>query len=268
MSAQQRLNLWGQQTFASNYTKGGITSYMFSPGGRRPGGIFGGAKEGGYRHIRRLEKMRDSGRYNTKAIQGVIDRVNAPKAGGTPAKPWKELSKVGKVGRVGSKMMKAAFSMPGGVIIGGAMGAYMTEGDATDKATGAVAFGIGSTIGWHVGSKAGVWAGAAAGAAIGSVVPVVGTAVGGLIGGAIGYLGGGFGGAYLGEQATFGIKSTMDKKVDIARKQKYASGWYGDQSAFNTQKAATMRQYSLQAMNQGMMSARSGLGHEGVMVHQ
>ena len=260
MNMGQKFNVMGQQMFAGNYAKGGMASYMFSPGGRRPGGLFfGGAAEGGSRHIARLEKMRGSGLYNEKSIDKALEKAKNVHSGGGPKKAWGELGKVGKVGRVGSKAMGVVGNVPAMALISGvAMGA-MTEGSAGDKATAGVAGAV-SMVGWEVGSKAGM----AAGAAIGSVVPVVGTAIGAVAG----YIVSGLAGAWASEEGVHGIKGMMDKRVDLARKQKRASGWYGDTSAFDTQKAATMRQMSLQAMNSGMMSARSGLGHEGVMVHQ
>lgn len=259
MSMGQKFNIKGQQMFAGNYARGGMASYMFSPGGRRPGGLFfGGTSAGSDRHIARLERMKGSGLYNEdkidKAIQGAKNVHHS-----APKKAWGELGKIGKVGRVGSKAMGVMGNVPAMALISGvAMGA-MTEGSAGDKATAGVAGAV-SMVGWEVGSKAGM----VAGAAIGSVVPVVGTAIGAVAG----YIAGGLAGAWASEEGVHGIKGMMDKRVDLARKQKRASGWYGDTSAFDTQKAATMRQMSLQAMNSGMMSARSGLGHEGVMVHK
>lgn len=250
----EKFRTWGQQTFAGNYSRGGIASYMFSPGGRRPGGLFGETKAGSSSHIRKLERMRESGRYDKGKIDKALERATA--AGNKAKTPWKDLGGMSKAGRVGGMMLKAGPM----ALITGVASAAMTQGSAGDKLTAGLAMGIGTTVGWEVGSKAGM----AAGAAIGSVVPVVGTAIGAVAG----YIIGGLSGAYAGEQGIHGIKGMMDKRVELARKQKYASGWYGDMSAFNTQKAATMRQYSLQAMNQGMMSARSGLGHEGVMVHK
>jgi hypothetical protein len=254
----EKFNLLGQQTFANNYAKGGMSSYMFSPGGRRPGGLFfGSAKEGGFRHLRRLEKMKRSGLYNPQKIQGIIDSYSAKTIGRSANTEPGIFNKIGN--SVGGKAFKAASSTPGMMLISGVASAVTTEGSAGDKFTAGTASAA-SIIGWEAGSKVGL----AAGAAIGSVVPVVGTAIGAVAG----YLIGGISGAFAAEEGVHGVKGYMDKNVDAARRQKYASGWYGDTSAFNTQKASTMRQMSLQMMNSGMMSARSGLGHEGLQLHQ
>lgn len=256
LTAGQEFNRWGQQQFANNFSKGGITSFMFAPKGRRAGGLFGGGtRQGSAEHHRRLLDMEQAGIDTTKAQKGLEK---------TAKKKWGELGKLGKVGRVGGSLMKTG---PMAAIMGGVTAAT-TEGSAVDKAAAGVAMGLGSTVGWEVGSKAGAWAGAATGAAIGTaLLPGIGTAIGGLIGGVAGYVGGGLLGAYGGEEIVNAGKNWMDKSVSYGQRQKYASGWKGDTSAYNTQKASTMRQMSMQAMNQGMMSSRSGLGHEGVMVH-
>jgi hypothetical protein len=46
------------------------------------------------------------------------------------------------------------------------------------------------------------------------------------------------------------------------------NGWAGQTQVFNTQKAATMRQRSLEAMNRGMMNARSAMGREASFMHR
>lgn len=255
LSMGEKFRRFGQAQFASSYARGGMAAYMFSPGGRRPGGLFfGGTTEGSTRHLSRLQKMKASGMYDDARIDKAIKSAEAHNL--KTKKSWGELSKLGKTGRVAGALTKTGPM----AVITGAVAAGVTEGSAGDKATAGLAMGVGATVGWEVGSKAGM----AAGAAVGSVVPVVGTA----IGAAAGYIIGGLAGAYVGEEGIHGIRNTMDANVKMVRKQREHRGWYGDTSAFDTQRAATMRQASLQMMNQGMMSARSALGHEGVMIHR
>jgi len=61
--------------------------------------------------------------------------------------------------------------------------------------------------------------------------------------------------------------SVTNKMVDAERaKRKY--GWGAHTAPFQTERAHTMRQQSLQLMNRGQMSARSMMGQEAVFVHK
>jgi len=139
-----------------------------------------------------------------------------------------------------------------------ALPAFTTPGGIPEKAK-AVGGGLAGVAGWELGSKAGM----ALGAAMGSVVPGLGTA----IGAAVGYIGGGILGAVGAEQAFNALADIPDNMVKSVR-DKRKLNWVGDQTAFMTQSAHTMRQQSLQAMNRGMTTARSMLGREGAMIHQ
>lgn len=137
-----------------------------------------------------------------------------------------------------------------GRLAGPAMGVAMIgmpwfgEGTIKEKARGSAAGAF---------SFAGMYAGAA-----------VGTAAFGPFGGIIGGIIGGI----AGPEALHEMWDKADFIAARGRRMRTQQGWYGDTAAFDTQKAVTMRQASLQMMNQGNMSARSGLGHEGVMIHK
>lgn len=228
------LMTWGRGMFARNFAEGGFASRVFSPGGVRP---WGRARAGGTRYRQNLMAMKAASPRHTKKIDKLLAAEPKRAAG----------SILGGVGRVG--LAGAFLAMP----------AIMTEGTAGDRATAMVAGAVGWG-GWEIGSKAGM----AAGASIGSVVPVLGTAIGAVAG----YLAGGFAGSIGAEKLVYGVKGEMDRIAAEGKRRRTFTGWYGDTAAFDTQKAATMRQMSLQMMNQGMMTARSGLGHEGVMMHR
>ena len=87
------------------------------------------------------------------------------------------------------------------------------------------------------------------------------------VGGGLGKLAMGFTGMaaleFAAEEAIGAWQGGVEKERDLRK-----LNWVGNTDAFNTQRAHTMRQTSLQAMNSGMMSARSMLGREGVMLHQ
>jgi len=98
---------------------------------------------------------------------------------------------------------------------------------------------------------------------ISAAVAEVGFAVGSLIGGPLGSIVGGIGMGALAD-ATF---SQADKIVDTERKRR-SLDWGAHTAPFQTARAHTMRQQSLQLMNRGQMSARSLLGQEAVYVHK
>jgi hypothetical protein len=242
-SSNSGLANWGRGQFANNFAQGGITSYMFSPGGQRP---WGKTERGSTSYMRRLEAM-------SRATPQYADKINQ------------------------SKNFKQKYGPPKGNILGAAGSiaaigfiaapAFTTKGSAADRMTG-VAAGVGIIHGWGVGSEIGKAIGTRAGAAIGSIVGPIGTAIGAGLGRLVGYFGGGFLGSYIGEEGVHKTRGILDDVAAIGKRRRSWQGWYGDTAAFDTQKAVTMRQTSLQLMNQGMMSARSGLGHEGIMIHR
>lgn len=223
----------GQQLFAGNFASGGLAAYAFSPGGARP---WGSTHRGSAEYFERMESM--------AAKNPKIQKVLAEE---------RKLAAKGKIGKKGGGL--------GGAALGSAFVAYAAfaeEGGPKEKAT-AAAGAIAGNVGWAVGSKAGMMVGAA----VGSAIPVVGT----ILGAGIGWLAGSFGGYAAGDALVRGTVGQFDKVVETSRKARRFN-WAGDNTAFTGAKAATMRQMSLQLMNQGMMSARSGLGQEGMMLHR
>jgi hypothetical protein len=230
---------WGRQEFAKSFAKGGFAATAFAPTAkeafispwRRK------ALPGSRQYIANLEKLR--GMYPRdmrikEAIETARKPLKAPKVG---------------MGLGGGALMGAMILAP----------AFMTEGPLHEKAR-AVTSGIGMFAGWEVGSKVGMGAGAAAGTA---VLPGVGTA----IGAAVGYLAGGLAGGFAGEEVTDVLTRIPDRMVEKERSRRKFD-WGMHTAAFQTQRAHTMRQQSLAAMNRGQMSARSLLGQESVFVHR
>lgn len=234
---------WGRQTFAKSYAVGGATSKIFSPGGRG----LSRTRIGSRKYNARLESIRAEAAASGRT--GTVSKIDEALGQSRAGKPKGLGGRMGKGMRVGGGALNVAFV---------ALPAFL-EGDTVREKTQAVAGGIASSVGWTVGAKAG----AAAGAAIGSAVPVVGTAIGLVAGAIVGGIAGSSVG-YAASDASFGYFDSRVEKSKAARR----FGWKGDTSAFNTQQAYTMRSASLQMMNKGMLSARSGLGHEGVMLHR
>ena len=175
----------------------------------------------------------------SRTIQNITRATSGKKAVGMFGRGKRILGGLGKAAR------------PIGAIAMIGIPAFTEEG-AADKLTG-MAAGAASWAGMEIGAMAG--------AAIGTaILPGVGTIIGGLIGGIAGGIGG--------EETVWGAREIADKIADRGKRMRTQQGWYGDTAALDTQKAVTMRQASLQMMNQGNMSARSGLGHEGAMIHR
>lgn len=237
-------NTWGRQTFHKSYASGGLASYAFSPVGQRASG----AKAGSTEYLKRLESVRSE----IIASGGNAEKIN------------KNIANI----RKSPGILKRNLWGLGGIVTAGFTlhAALSAEGGPAEKLKAGIG-GFASGIGFDVGSAIGMKAGAAAGAIAGSVIPLVGTAIGATIGGVLGFLGGGFVGSSVGEGAVGGGFDFLQGKVDKSR-QARTLGWRRSNAAFNTQAAQTMRAASLQMMNKGMLSARSGLGHEGVMMHQ
>jgi len=238
------MHTWGREAFASNFARGGVTSAFFAA---TPGEAWSAAwrpalEYGSSEHISNLRRIQKTNPNNLN----IADTIKKAELAG---KTGKGMFK-GMVGKMGGPALNAAFV---------AYEAYNTPGGATEKSRAAATAGV-SFVGFGVGMKVGFASGVTAGVAIGGPV-------GGVIGGVVGGLGGGIVGGLLAEKGMGGIFSATDNMVERERARRTLD-WRRDQSAFNTQKAYTMRQQSLQMMNRGMMNARSILGREAVMLHQ
>jgi len=231
----------GRQVFAGNYARGGAASIMFAhqpklgdmmrQAFRKP------LPSGDPQQIARLQKLQKLHPGNKKIGETI-----------------KKLSEKGVSSGIGSKLMGAG--MGAAMMLGPA---FSTEGPIKEKAR-AVTAGAAGYVGWEVGSKAGL----AAGATLGSMVlPGIGTA----IGGAIGFLAGGMGGAMTGEGIADAVTRIPDRFAESQSRRRKLN-WAQGNAAFNTEKAYTMRQHSMMAMNRGHMSARSLMGQESVFMHQ
>lgn len=246
---------WGRSKFAASYASGGIASYMFSPAGQRPWGRT--AQHSVEWQSRMLTIANEADPRTARKIRERAAKM--PGATGTRGA-------LGKMGAMAGPAMMAGFV---------AMPAFTTEGGFEEKST-AVGAGIAGFAGWEIGSKVGVSIGASGGAALGAKIAgtigttfgPIGTAIGAGVGALVGYIAGGFMGSEAGHRGVYGAKGWLDSIADKGKRMRTQQGWYRDTSAFDTRKALTMRQSSLQMMNQGLMSARSGMGHEGVMIHR
>jgi hypothetical protein len=240
-------HIWGRQKFVKSFAAGGgnfaTTVFaqskrdaLFNPWRRRHA-------QGSTEYMRRLRQLQsldsDSPRIR-KAIEGV-----------NKAKPR------GMGGQLLGAGLGTAFV---------ALPAFTTEGPLHEKARG-VTSGLGAWAGWEVGSKAGMGVGAAIGGSVGALLGPIGAAVGAGLGAAAGWLAGGFTGSIAGEELTDAMTRIPDRMVDKERNRRNLN-WGAHTAPFQTQRAHTMRQQSLAAMNRGQMSARSLLGQEAVFVHR
>lgn len=185
-------------------------------------------KAGGAAHIGNLERMLERNPDSDK-IKKALDTAR------------KGSGKVGMLGRVAGVGMGVGFT---------ALIAYSTPGSGKEKARAAAGSIVGMA-GFTLGAKLG----ATAGVPFGPVGMFIGAAIGAL-GGALGV-----------DEGFQALTRIPDKLVERERSRRKLD-WVGDKRAFQTERAATMRQQSMQMMNSGMMSARSMLGREGVMLHQ
>lgn len=235
----QGAETWGKQNFASSFARGGVTSTIFAPTPAEAfkRGMSRTHKFGSSQHIANLNNLQAEFPQN-KGIQRALEKATVGK------------SKMKIASRIGGAALGVGFA---------AMPFFTTPGGVPEK-TKAAAGGLASMAGFAVGSKIGMATGAAIGTAI---LPGIGTA----IGAGIGWLAGGISGGMLAEEGLYGATGIADRMVDRERARRKLN-WRGDTTAFMTQSAHTMRQQSLQAMNRGMMNARSMLGREGVMLHQ
>lgn len=233
---------FGKQYFPGAMARGGgYASAVFAPTTREAMAApwRRKAKYGGTRHIENLRRLQAADPGN-KRIAKAIEKASAASG---PSK-----FHIGKfAGRVG---IAAAFT---------ALPALTTPGSGADKAR-AAAGGLVGQVGWELGSRAGMSVGAGIGSAI---LPGIGTA----IGAAAGFIIGGMAGAVGFDEGFQALTRIPDRMVEKERARRNLN-WKNDMSAFQTQRASTMRQLSLQAMNRGQMSARSMLGREGMMLHQ
>lgn len=226
---------WGRQQFAGSFSRGGWSSVLFAPTQQDAFNAwrFKTLKEGSTQHISNLEHMLAQNPGDEKLT-----------------KLLKKARKPHKLGGMFGRTVGAAFV---------ALPMFTTPGGLKEK-TKATISGAAGYGGMLVGAKAGGLAGAAVGSAI---LPGLGTLVGGGIGALVGTLTGGI----AAEEAASGLLNIPDTIVERERKRRNLN-WVGDMSAFNTPRAATMRQMSLQAMNRGLTTARSALGREAIMLHR
>jgi len=259
---------WGRTQFAANYARGGLSRVAFAPTRKAAvGNAFrsmandlrygpsGG--EGSRMQKRNLLNMLDdypdvTSQENIR-VQEAYEKVSKQKGSFWKASRWEKTQRVG--GRVlGSRIFGPALGL---AFAGHA--AYA----AADQGLGAAGKAFGAEVTGAVAGYGGMYAGAAIGAAAGSVLGPVGMAAGALVG----FFGGMMGGYVLGAEAFTGTVELAEGLVDSHR-QKRKFNWVGSTAAFDTRRAHTMRQQSLQLMNRGMMTARSTMGREAVMLHQ
>jgi hypothetical protein len=136
-----------------------------------------------------------------------------------------------------------------------------TEGGLGNKTFAAGTELGASAVGWGAGL-----AGAKIGGAIGSAFGPVGT----VVGGGIGLLAGALGGYTVASSAAYSAYDFADRMVENQKRKRGLewNEWAGQTQAFNTQRAVTMRQRSLEAMNRGMMNSRSLMGREAGFMHR
>ena len=255
-SSRWEAHQWARQThfgkfhIASNMARGGFAATAFAA---TPGQAFKSAfapkyAAGSSQHIQALEKMLAQSPGNegiTKALDSAYSKAES-------------ISKAGAKGRVkafGGKMLGGG--LMAGMMVG--MPMYSTPGGVAEKGRAGVK-GIAEWVGWEAGAVLGTALGGAAGVAAG------GGAAGILLTG-VGMIAGGLGASLLVGAAFEGVTHITDKLVDREQDRRRLN-WKGDTAAFSTQKASTMRQQSLGAMNRGLTTARSAMGREGVMLHQ
>ncbi len=236
-------HVWGRATFAKSYARGGFAATVFAPNRKEmllsPWRFK--HEEGSASYVNRLRKLESVTKdpWAKKGIQKALADVEKGKS--------KTLLRGGS-GLLGAGLGAAFIAAP----------AIMTNGPAEERARAATK-GVGSSIGWWAGAKVGM----GIGAAVGSYVPVVGTA----IGAAVGWIAGGIAGSGAGEAIADATTRIPDRMVERERSRRKLD-WGNNTAAFQTQRAATMRQQSLGLMNRGQMSARSLMGREATFIHR
>jgi len=237
-------NMWEQHTtnrarFANSYAKGGFAATAFAPtrGEMMKAPWRKKSRQGSSQHLQNLKKLQQG----NPGHEGIAKSITKAEQG---------IAKAGVLGKVAGVAFNGVFAV---------LPAFTTPGGVNEKAR-AVGAGITGLGGFAVGAKLGM----GVGASIGAFIPLPGmTALGGAIGGLVG----GFGAMIGVEEAFHAVLGIPDRMVERER-AKGRLNWINDSSAFQTQKAHTMRQQSLQSMNRGMTTSRSLLGREGVHLHQ
>lgn len=244
------MHQWGRSAFANSFAKQGFASVVLAPTAKETWKAAWRKthRQGSEKHIQNLRQMLSNTSPGSPQHENIKRVLQKAETSG---------SKMGILKRVGGAGMMAGFAL---------LPAFTTPGGVSEKGR-AVAGGLAGIVGWEIGTKAGMGTGAIIGGAIGSIIPGFGTAIGAAIGGAVGYVAGGLGGAIAFDEGTQALMRIPDNMVERERQRRNLN-WRGDQTAFMTQSAHTMRQQSLQAMNRGMMTSRSLLGREGVFLHQ
>jgi len=235
-----------QGQYASNFARGGIMAHAYGPTAqaRRAsvrqnnfGVLFGVGgnriEEGSARHIRNLREMADKPGADKNKINGIIEKFEkqAPK----------KFSVMGMAGKALGPGFAAAYT--------GFAAATGGQG-AGNKLQGGIK-GAAGMLGGEFGMYAGL---------------MIGATIGGLPAVALGMIGGGIAGTLLAEGVTGATFDKMNEWADKGKNQRKLE-WVQNSTAFNTQKAYTMRQQSLSMMNRGQNTARSLMGKEAVMLH-
>lgn len=230
---------WGRNQFASSFASGGYAAAAFgpSPKSRMEAALgFNSVEVGSDTHIRRLRQMANLPGANKEKLNATI-------------------SKMEKMGVGKSSAMR---SVAGGMLGLGLGAAFIAapaiaeEGRSGAKIKAGIK-GIGDQIGFSAGGYLGKVAGARLG---GAIAPAVGGLAGGIIGGIA-----------VGAAIQGGIAFGEHLQDLGSRNRLHGWKWAQQNPAFNTQKAATMRQMAMQQMNRGMMSSRNLLGQEARMIH-
>lgn len=241
-SAKWDTHVWGRQQFHRSFANSGVASVVFA-------------------HSKKdmlANPWRRSFRENDPRYIERLRRLEAVTTDPTARKSIQESIKKASSGKA------SVLSRVGGGVLGVGLTGYMVAAPALDQnkpqeMARAMTKGIVAQGGFVVGSKVGM----GVGAVVGSYIPVVGTA----IGAAAGWLVGGIIGSVAGENATDALTRIPDRMVDAERSRRKLE-WGNNINAFQTNRAATMRQQSLMAMNRGQMSARSLMGQEATFVHK
>jgi len=226
------LHQFAKSSFPSAMARGGgFASSMFAPTTREAIKAPWRRKVGfgSPEHLSNLRRMQKVDPHNLNIRNAIAKASKGP----------------GKV----SALRSAARVGVGAALIG--LPAVLTPGSGQEKARAATG-GLVGQVGWEIGSRVGMSIGSA-------ILPGVGTAIGAIAGGLMG--------AISSDEGFQALSRIPDRMVERERSKRNLN-WTNDMSAFQTRKASTMRQQSLQAMNRGQMSSRSMLGREGVMLHQ
>lgn len=241
-SAKWDSHVWGRQQFHKSFANSGLASVVFAQS--------------------RSEMMaapwrRSYSENDPRYIERLRKLESVTTDPGARAKIQESIANAGK-GK--TSMLRRV----GGAGLGVGLTSWMVaapalQQDKPQEMARAMTSGIAAQAGWAVGSRVGM----GIGAAIGSYIPVVGT----VIGAALGWVGGGLIGSMSGEKVADSVTRIPDRMVDAERSRRKLE-WGNNIKAFQTQKAATMRQQSLMLMNRGQMSARSLMGQEATFIHR